>query len=283
MESHLPNRLPSWLVLTASSLVLVLAAWADALTVREAGFEIVYALPVLASAWYLDRMWGLGFATLAAAVWLFLELYDRPAAWDPVVSAWNALGHLALFVVLALVVSALRESVVRNEALARTDDLTGLGNASVFHGALRAEVDRSKRTGAPLSAAVIEMRGVERVAAAVNEGARDRLLRETADLIRSITRKTDVVCRLEDDEFGIVFPETDRVAAGAVLLKVVESVSASVRESGWDVTPTVGAVTVTRPPDSWEPVKRALADALSAARAGEAGVVEHRVVSESLR
>jgi diguanylate cyclase (GGDEF)-like protein len=261
-----------------SASLLVAAGIADHLAAREIGLEVFYLIPLLLAGWYLDRSWALGLAVTTAGLWLTLDVMGRPTLWDPFVSFWNGLSRLILFVGVAAVLVVLRGEVRRGRALARTDDLTGCRNPSAFYGAVRSEIERSRRSGAPFTVALFDVAGFDEVCRTQGRGAGERLLKVVAGEITGIVRATDVLSRLHDDVFAVLFPETARVDAGAVLLKISERVLREMRSNDWPTSLRMGAVTFETPPASVNELRRTIEDVQHAAREREPNVVEHQVV-----
>jgi diguanylate cyclase (GGDEF)-like protein len=268
---------PAPVIVFATAGMLAATAIVDQLAAREVGLHAFYLVVVALAAWFLERAWAFGYAVLGSGLWLLLDLIGSPAMWDPLVSAWNGLSLLLVLAFSAFVVGELREAMRRGRALARVDELTGVGNSTMFYDAARREIERSRRNGSVITVAYFDVDGFDRVVASQGAGSADRLLKVVASSMSDVIRSTDLLARLHDDEFGALFPDTDRVAAGAVLLKVSEQVLEALKESSWDAALRMGAVTFVEPPKSVNDMRRAMEDVLHDARQGGRNVVEHRV------
>jgi diguanylate cyclase (GGDEF)-like protein len=98
-----------------------------------------------------------------------------------------------------------REEAVAEQAHLSTDDLTGAYNRGPGYAELRREVARARRTRKPLTLAFIDVDDLKSRNDIEGHASGDRLLRETAALIRSHFRPYDLVIRYGGDEFVCAF------------------------------------------------------------------------------
>jgi diguanylate cyclase (GGDEF)-like protein len=128
-------------------------------------------------------------------------------------------GFLLLLLAAAVGVSTARTQKrvrVITEQLrlsATTDELTGLNNRRFFMHSLDIEVARARRSGAPLSVAVVDVDYFKRVNDKYGHGGGDEVLRALARIFEAIMRTGDVVGRLGGEEFAILMPDTDEIQA----------------------------------------------------------------------
>lgn len=114
----------------------------------------------------------------------------------------------------------------RVEALSVTDDLTGLYNSRYLNMALRRESKRAVRSGRPLSLLFLDLDGFKTVNDAHGHLLGSRALVETAEVVRSCSRETDIVARFGGDEFAVILPDTGGQGASAVAERVRERLAA---------------------------------------------------------
>lgn len=93
------------------------------------------------------------------------------------------------------------------QKLARSDDLTGLANRRVWVDRCAEEARRAKRSGAPLSVAMIDLDGFKQLNDGEGHAAGDRLLKAVAADWSHRVRETDLLARLGGDEFGVLLPD----------------------------------------------------------------------------
>jgi hypothetical protein len=91
----------------------------DYLTGVELSFSIFYLLPVALSAWLVSRWAGIAISVVSAVIWYLADLISSHSYSSPIVPYWNATVMLGIFVTIALVLSALRRTIERENRLAR--------------------------------------------------------------------------------------------------------------------------------------------------------------------
>jgi diguanylate cyclase (GGDEF)-like protein/PAS domain S-box-containing protein len=94
----------------------------------------------------------------------------------------------------------------REQAMARTDQLTGLPNRRSWDEELRRELERAKRAGHSVTMAFLDLDHFKSFNDDHGHPAGDALLREAANAWRLSIRTTDVVARIGGEEFGVLFP-----------------------------------------------------------------------------
>lgn len=123
------------------------------------------------------------------------------------------------------------------EHMAATDPLTGLANRRGGEKAIAGEISRAKREQKPLSCILIDIDRFKEVNDTYGHPAGDQLLREVSAIMRRSVRAYDIVSRWGGEEFLLVLPGADLIAARAL----AERIRAAVETLG---THTVGGVTV---------------------------------------
>src|SRR5687768_16934851 len=95
----------------------------------------------------------------------------------------------------------------------RTDPLTGLLNRRAFEELFDAELERSRRTGRPVSIVVGDLDGLGLVNARSGHGAGDTVLELVARDMEKWKRRIDTAARIGGEEFALLLPETDEGGA----------------------------------------------------------------------
>lgn len=132
---------------------------------------------------------------------------------------WTVLGLIVLILMVyvrgqRVALRDERESAVQ---LAHSDSLTGLGNRRAFDELLGVEIARARRSGVPLSVAIIDLDGFKDLNDRLGHLEGDRCLRSVATALDETKRRGDHVFRWGGDEFAIVLPGADlRQAQAAV-------------------------------------------------------------------
>jgi diguanylate cyclase (GGDEF)-like protein len=179
-------------------------------------------LMMMAMVWFgiqtSDRELAVGLGILAACAYLPMLIFGPPAY--PV--DW---GHATLLVLVgttvALALRALtRETQKLNERLRRDatlDDLTGLLNRRGWRESAEPELERARRREAAVSLVLLDLDSLKGINDTHGHDVGDRVLRETADRMRSALRAGDMLARLGGDEFGALLVDTSHgEALGAV-------------------------------------------------------------------
>ncbi len=112
---------------------------------------------------------------------------------------------------------------LRKQALA--DELTGLPKREVFVRSLEAEISRVRRYGFALALAVLDVDGLERINTQFGRQAGDAVLRSYANEILANFRTYDLVARYGEDEFAVLFPNTQKEGALRALEKAQKRAS----------------------------------------------------------
>jgi diguanylate cyclase (GGDEF)-like protein len=121
--------------------------------------------------------------------------------------------------------------------LSRQDPLTGLANQTAFYEHMRREISAASRTGRPLSLLFLDLNGFKKVNDSHGHLAGDRLLAETARVIKDSVRLADIPCRYGGDEFCVILPNTRAVDAEHAGARIIETFDKAVTE---DVTLSIG-------------------------------------------
>jgi diguanylate cyclase (GGDEF)-like protein/putative nucleotidyltransferase with HDIG domain len=120
---------------------------------------------------------------------------------------------LALLVVVLLQRREIATLSLRLAEASRFDALTGLLNRRAFEEILNFELDRSRRTGRPVSVIVGEIDGLGRLNAERGHAAGDAALQQVASDMAKWKRRIDSAGRLGGEKFGVILPETDEDGA----------------------------------------------------------------------
>ena len=116
---------------------------------------------------------------------------------------------LTLLAAEAAVAIERADLLARLEAIARTDDLTGLANRGAWEELLPTELARATRAGAPLCVAMLDLDHFKAYNDEHGHQAGDRLLKAAAGVWRASLRATDVLARYGGEEFVVVLPRCD--------------------------------------------------------------------------
>ena len=195
--------------------------------VRQIGAGAAYWQPVVSD--------GLGVGVLVA-YWRrpFAALPERTAA------------LLGLFATQASTVIERADLLARLEGLARTDALTGVANRRALDETLPVALAGARRTGQPLSIAMLDLDHFKRYNDEHGHQAGDDLLQRIAAVWKQAVRPGDMLARYGGEEFLATLPSCDPhgavVVADRLRAVVPGSQTASVGTATWDGVETLEAL-----------------------------------------
>jgi len=117
-------------------------------------------------------------------------------------------------------IAALTEQVGELSRLARTDPLTGLANRRGWDEQLDRELAQAKRSGRPVSVALLDLDDFKGFNDGHGHQAGDRLLVAAAAAWQGQLRDGDVLCRWGGDEFAALLPDCPEGAAHEIIARV---------------------------------------------------------------
>jgi diguanylate cyclase (GGDEF)-like protein len=244
----------------AATLVAVLAvlcvALGDGLTGPDVSFTVLYLGPIAFATWHVSLQVAIALSTLSAFASFASDVLTRSTPLPTVVVAWNLAVQLGMFFALVVLLAALKSRLVLEGRLARTDPLTLVSNRRAFVEQAGVELERSRRTGRPISVAYLDCDDFKVVNDLLGHAQGDALLVAVAATLRGGTRAVDSVARLGGDEFGLLLVDTDGAAADMLVERLRTSLAACMAENGWAVSFSIGTATFVTPPRSVDEMLR---------------------------
>jgi len=234
---------PSYVFVSVGFILIGLIGIADFLTGYEMSFSVFYVLPVAIVTWFTSRRLGLMTSLAGAFVWLGADMTSGHSYSYPLIPIWNTLIRLTFFVIITMLLSALRRTTEREREFARVDNLTGAVNPRFFYDLAQMEIDRFQRYEHPFTLAYIDLDNFKTVNDQFGHPAGDQVLRIVASSVRKYLRKTDIVARLGGDEFALLLPETDEKSARMALSKIQYGLLEEMRIGNWPITFSIGVLT----------------------------------------
>lgn len=126
----------------------------------------------------------------------------------------------------AHLVSAVGSRVRRYRALRSLimrDSLTGLFNHSAIKEHLQREIARARRSGVPLTLAMVDIDLFKDINDTYGHPVGDQVIRALSRLLQQRLRRGDIIGRYGGEEFALIMPGTSAVAAAGVLDQIRES------------------------------------------------------------
>ncbi len=113
-----------------------------------------------------------------------------------------------------------QEELLRHQAL--HDSLTGLPNRSLFAEHLERGLARSQRSLQRLAVVYADLDGFKQVNDRYGHDAGDLLLRQVAERLQQLIRRSDTVARMGGDEFALILPDCgDNEHLGHLLARIL--------------------------------------------------------------
>ena len=187
----------------------------DGIVSSRLPFSILYFAPVIACAWYGNRVHGLAVAAAAVIARLWADVHW--SGLDSLTIADALLWSGALLLTPGMVATArsrreevrllegrVNELIQIERSFARTDPLTSLCNRRAFIDALQKAEARGRRTGERLAIARLDVDGFKNLNDTYSRNEGDQLLRAISTSLSLTTRMGDLAARLENDEFALL-------------------------------------------------------------------------------
>jgi diguanylate cyclase (GGDEF)-like protein len=122
---------------------------------------------------------------------------------------------------------ALAEALVRIEALATRDELTGLPNRRDMLAQLAVQQQRAKRSGKSFCLCMVDIDHFKKINDVHGHGVGDDVLRAFASAAKASLRDTDVIARWGGEEFLVMLPDTDHDVARLAIERMHMAIGAS--------------------------------------------------------
>jgi diguanylate cyclase (GGDEF)-like protein len=239
-------------VLAAAFTLTGIIGVVDFLTGYEIALSLFYVLPVALVTWLTSRRFGLVTSLAGAIVWFWADVASGHPYPHPLIPVWNTIIRFGFFVIIALLLSALRKAMERERELARRDNLTGAMNSRFFYDLAQMEIDRFQRYEHPFTLAYIDLDNFKAVNDQFGHPAGDQVLRTVVNSAGKYLRKTDVFARLGGDEFVLLLPETNEESARVALSKIQDGFIEEMRLGNWPITVSIGVLTCSAAPHTTE-------------------------------
>jgi diguanylate cyclase (GGDEF)-like protein len=220
-------------------------------------------------------------ASVASALtWFFDEYTGTDLSLYPAVPYWNAAGMLGFFLVVTYILAELKDAMLKEKKMARTDYLTGADNVGSFTEMVNDEIRHAERYGHPFSVVYFDLDDFKNINNTLGRSTGDELLRRVVKSLKSATRKNDIVARLGGDEFAILMPEMTCEHADAAVAKMHGNLLKTMLAYNWPVTFSIGVVTFVTPPESVDALMSRVDAVMHGLKLGGKNEIRHEVVND---
>lgn len=114
------------------------------------------------------------------------------------------LFYLLLIKRLYLLNQRLEQQLTKTSYAATHDALTDLANRAYFFQRINEEAGKSERDKQPFAILFVDLDGFKQINDAYGHQCGDQTLKITAQRLQTLIRKSDIICRLGGDEFGLL-------------------------------------------------------------------------------
>ena len=235
-----PPRAADWAMAAMGIAAVGLIDWVTGVDIRAVS---LYFMPLAWAGWRLKRPGALLGAAVAAAVWTLAQYAGGVRHVDGAIWLVNLLTQGAGFLTVGWLVALLAGRLEAEEALSRTDALTGLHNRRGLADRANLVLALSRRHAREVSLACIDLDHFKQVNDRFGHAVGDQVLVACASALMSSLRSTDLAARVGGDEFLVLLPETPREAAVALMERLRQAIEAQAQIRAAGVTATIGVVT----------------------------------------
>lgn len=237
------TRLSPLQVFAVSLFGVALVGLLDYATGFETSLSLFYLGPVALAAWYAGRHGAIAIAVLSAIVWLVADMASGHFYSHPLITMWELLARLGVFLVQGLLLVALRGALAREQQAARTDALTGLTSRHAFEEQLEHDLRLAQRRRSAITLAFLDLDDFKIINDTYGHLEGDQVLRVTGRVLRESTRVADTVARFGGDEFVWVLPDADPHGAEEAVTKIRDDLHQALAAEAWQVSFSIGAIT----------------------------------------
>lgn len=270
-----------WHLITLGFAIVLLVGVIDHITGPELFVSIFYLFPIFLVTWFTERWMGVTISIVSAITWLITDFTAGHAYSYPAIPYWNMIVRLGTFLIMTLILSALKKALEHEKELARTDPLTGVANRRYFITLADMEINRARRYKHSFTVVYIDLDNFKTVNDHFGHSTGDALLRSVAHTIRNNIRATDIVGRLGGDEFAILLPEIGPEPAEVITHKVQKVNLDVMQKNEWPVTFSIGVVTFVSPPSTVDEMLKISDGVMYAAKKTNKNAIKYEIFGKS--
>lgn len=227
-------------VLALGFIALGIVIVADYMTSFELRLSTLYMLVMIGVAWFCGPWWGGLFAFLSAYAQVQVGLTTGTTFSEPVYFYISNGNRLFAYLVIVLLVAAVRTNYTRLQRAARIDFVTGVANSTAFYESVAVEMARHRRSKQAFAVAYLSCDYFRVVNEGLGRSEGDRVLHAIGEVASNNLRETDVVARLGGDEFALVLPHSGETEATQVVRKLSIELEKVMAMHEWPITFSIG-------------------------------------------
>ena len=230
-------------LLSAALGTTLLLGFVDYFIGPELSFSVFYTGPIVLTAWYAGKRYGLIIAIVSSLVWMTADIMVSEPYSNTFIPIWNTLVRLSFFMIILGLLLTVKNKLILEASLADTDPLTDISNRRFFMEQLEREISRLTRYPEPFTIAYIDLDNFKYINDSLGHDVGDELLVVVANSLVANIRASDMTARLGGDEFALLFPVLEYELVLPVLKTIQDKLLAEMAEKNWPVTFSIGAIT----------------------------------------
>lgn len=266
-------------ILIIALLLSVLIGYIRYLTGPEFALSLLYLFPVAFVSWTSGLKAGIVISLCSALSWLVadLSMIGRFSHWY--IPYVNELFRMLVFLFITFLIARLKQNILAQTALARTDPLTGIANRRAFVESADLELKKARRLAYPISIIYFDLDNFKSINDLYGHSEGDRLLKSVAKTIQENIRSIDITARFGGDEYGLLLPGTEASAAYAVAIKIIRKLIFMMKENNWETGVSAGLATYETIPNHIEEMIQYADSLMYAAKKQGTNLIVHQVVN----
>lgn len=142
-----------------------------------------------------------------------------------------------------------KEELKGLHALVLTDELTGLYNFRHFQQSIDLEMERTRRSGHPMSLLMVDLDYFKKLNDQRGHECGNHTLKHVSRIIENALRRLDIPCRYGGEEFAIILPDTNLHSA----IKLAKRLRKNIQDSGFEFNHKAVKVTASIGVDVFSP------------------------------
>ncbi len=238
-------------------LLFVIIGTIDVAINANISLSFFYLIPIAFATWFVGRHCGIVIAILSAFTRIEEQIGSAFLRDHHDIIGWNIFLHLSFMLRFVWLFSLLRAHLKTEQALSRTDEVTGIPNRRAFMEKLRYVLDLETRSEHPVTLAYIDLDNFKQINDSRGHDEGDRVLQLVAVILMQSIRRSDIAARLGGDEFALLIPGANRVKAEFLIAKLRASLTDRLVTHQPRITCSIGCVTFISPPSDPDDAIRA--------------------------
>ena len=238
-----------WRFVLIAAEVLLITFWDYKMSGAYYSLDVLYCLPIIQAARissirsqrHSDTQMAALVGVISAVAWSIAEAAVVWPNYPLGAFTINIFTRSVTFTVLGRVLTKLW----KERDYFRKDALTGLANRLEYTERFAAEQLRSEWSNRPYSLLFIEIHQFKKLNDNHGQRAGEAALKAVSTIFKDNSRGVDTVARIGENEFALLFPETDEYICGVLAMRIKTASEKKFKIEGWPISLLIGHVTVT--------------------------------------